>query len=624
MTSLSTNKKLLIFPIIFFSILIISAATINFFNKKANNSVEIAIKTDETIIKVLHARISFKQFVAELDEDFALIVSDEFKKLFKDVNSLKNHQNMLKKEDIETINKTLENINSYLDLYKKYSTARIDNLYSGNTTETNETQSMLEKMNNLVLFIENGLNRIHDHAIEAKKSWSFRLNIILISLAIFSFITFGLVSFFISRTIIKSINNFKKGLLSFFDYLNQNTTEVELLEQNNKDEFGQMAKIVNENIIKTKKSLEEDRVLIDEAIEVLNNFEQGDLSQRLKSNVSNPILTHLKDVINEMAENFEDNVNNVLITLDKYTNYNYLDSIDETGLKKQLLKLAQGVNNLGEATTKMLIENKSNGLTLDKSSDILLANVDTLNQSSNSVAATLEETSATLEEITTNIRSNTSNIDKMAKLSNEVTQSAKNGETLANKTSEAMIDINNQVSTINEAILVIDKIAFQTNILSLNAAVEAATAGEAGKGFAVVAQEVRNLASRSAQAAKEIKDIVENATFKANEGKNIASNMIEGYTQLNESISQTAILINDIENVSKEQLTNIEHINDAVTQIDSQTQQYAAVATETYEVSKVTDSIAKLIVKNADEKEFRNKELVTQKELNTQVTNKEE
>ncbi|MFX4232112.1 methyl-accepting chemotaxis protein, partial [Aliarcobacter butzleri] len=92
---------------------------------------------------------------------------------------------------------------------------------------------------------------------------------------------------------------------------------------------------------------------------------------------------------------------------------------------------------------------------------------------------------------------------------------------------------NNQVNLINEAIGVIDNIAFQTNILSLNAAVEAATAGEAGKGFAVVAGEVRNLASRSAEAAREIKTIVENATSKANQGKSIATNMIEGYKELN-------------------------------------------------------------------------------------------
>ena len=106
----------------------------------------------------------------------------------------------------------------------------------------------------------------------------------------------------------------------------------------------------------------------------------------------------------------------------------------------------------------------------------------------------------------------------------------------------AMDEINKEVSSINEAIEVIDQIAFQTNILSLNAAVEAATAGEAGKGFAVVAQEVRNLASRSAEAAKEIKNIVEIATSKANEGKGIANSMKDGYTELNKKINETLAL----------------------------------------------------------------------------------
>ena len=121
----------------------------------------------------------------------------------------------------------------------------------------------------------------------------------------------------------------------------------------------------------------------------------------------------------------------------------------------------------------------------------------------------------------------------MSNLASQLQISSKNGEVLASKTTQAMDDIDAQVNSINDAITVIDQIAFQTNILSLNAAVEAATAGEAGKGFAVVAQEVRNLASRSAEAAKEIKKIVEMATAKANEGKAIANEMINGYTTLN-------------------------------------------------------------------------------------------
>ncbi len=141
----------------------------------------------------------------------------------------------------------------------------------------------------------------------------------------------------------------------------------------------------------------------------------------------------------------------------------------------------------------------------------------------------------------------------MAEFTKQLNESAKEGQSFATQTTEAMDDINNQVSAINEAITIIDKIAFQTNILSLNAAVEAATAGEAGKGFAVVAQEVRNLASRSAEAAKEIKSLVENANTKANDGKHIADKMINGYAGLNENIGKTVDLIAHVENATKEQ-----------------------------------------------------------------------
>ena len=167
-----------------------------------------------------------------------------------------------------------------------------------------------------------------------------------------------------------------------------------------------------------------------------------------------------------------------------------------------------------------------------------------------------------------------------------------------------MDDINQEVNAIDEAISVIDQIAFQTNILSLNAAVEAATAGEAGKGFAVVAQEVRNLASRSAEAANEIKTLVENANKKANNGKKIADKMIDGYTHLNESISKTLDLISDVEVASKEQLTDIKQINNAISQLDQQTQENASTSSKTKDIAVETQNIAETIVTIADEKEF--------------------
>ncbi|MEW6551532.1 MAG: methyl-accepting chemotaxis protein [Campylobacterota bacterium] len=172
----------------------------------------------------------------------------------------------------------------------------------------------------------------------------------------------------------------------------------------------------------------------------------------------------------------------------------------------------------------------------------------------------------------------------------------------------AMDEITSQVSLINEAISVIDQIAFQTNILSLNAAVEAATAGEAGKGFAVVAGEVRNLASRSAEAAKEIKTLVENATAKANEGKGISNQMINGYEELLNNIAKTTQMIDEIATASKEQESGITQINDAITKLDQQTQQNASIASQTKDIATQTDSIAKNILSDVMTKDFIGKE----------------
>ena len=447
--------------------------------------------------------------------------------------------------------------------------------------------------------------------------------ILLISIMMICVVLSLLIALFITKSITGSLKSVQDGMNSFFAYLNRESSSVKLIDLNCKDEFGMMAKVVNDNIAKTEKSIEDDRKVIDETIAVLGKFEKGDLGQRLNMNVSNPSLMQLKDVLNNMASNLENNINNVLNVLEQYSNYKYLNKIDQKGLTEQLLKLANGVNTLGDSITGMLIENKTNGLTLEDSSNILLTNVDKLNVSSNEAASSLEETAAAIEEITSNIRNNTQNIAKMATFSNGVTASASEGERLANQTTQSMDEINTQVNLINESITVIEQIAFQTNILSLNAAVEAATAGEAGRGFAVVAAEVRNLAARSAEAAKEIKTIVENATKKANQGKDIANNMISGYKDLNENISQTINLIQDIEMSSKEQLTGIEQINDAVNQLDQQTQKNAAVASQTHDVAVLTDEIAKLIVSDANAKEFAGKNEVKAKSLKATQHQKE-
>ncbi|MCT7583570.1 methyl-accepting chemotaxis protein [Aliarcobacter butzleri] len=616
--NMNTRKKLFLFPLLFILIVIGSGLVYKHFSNTAHQRNNAAILTEEFIQQNLKGRISVYQFLRNLTEESSQKVQNDFKKLMEDVSAAKSTFSL--KENRDLCDDILNYSKEYLKEFDALAKENISNFKNGITAESEDMKNRISKMSNIGLEIEHKIQEINKNAIMLREDAYKSLDIDLVILAIVATSIFILISIVISNNIVNSLENFKNGLFSFFAYLNRESSNVELINLDTKDEFGQMSKIVNENIIKTQKGIEEDRKLIDETISVLGEFEQGDLCQRLNLNVSNPALTQLKNVLNKMADNLENNIENVLNILEQYSNYNYLNKISTKNLKEHLLKLASGVNNLGDSITQMLVENKTNGLTLDKSSNMLLVNVDKLNLSSNEAAASLEETAAALEEITSNIRNNTESIAQMSKLSSNVTTSANQGEKLANETTVAMDEINNQVRLINEAIGVIDNIAFQTNILSLNAAVEAATAGEAGKGFAVVAQEVRNLASRSAEAAREIKTIVENATIKANEGKEIASNMIEGYKHLNQNISQTINLISDIQNASKEQLLGIEQINDAVNQLDQQTQQNAMVASQTHDIAIVTDEISKLIVSDADEKEFIGKEKVKAKEIEKKAT----
>ena len=284
-------------------------------------------------------------------------------------------------------------------------------------------------------------------------------------------------------------------------------------------------------------------------------------------------------------------------------------------------KVAVIVNELGDEISSLLKQSLEVGKTLEHTSNELIHNVNILNTSANSAAASLEETAAALEEITATVVSNATHVNEMSIYSNQVSSSATKGQDLARNTSLAMEEITNQVNLINEAIAVIDQIAFQTNILSLNAAVEAATAGEAGKGFAVVAGEVRNLAARSAGAAKEIKTIVENATNKAHQGKNISTEMIKGYEELLHNIQKTTQTIDEIARASKEQEAGITQINDAVTGLDQQTQQNASIANHTQEIATKTDEIAKRIVQDALEKEFTGKEEIIKSTTIAKSTN---
>lgn len=370
------------------------------------------------------------------------------------------------------------------------------------------------------------------------------VGIILTLFAIF--IATGLLN-----TVMQGISKLNDGLLSFFTYLNRESQKADLIAIDTKDEFGKMAGMINQNILKTQNLIQEDQAVIDDVKRVVNEVKNGKLNHRITQETQNESLRELKNNFNEMLETTSKNVcediNKITRVLNNFAKLDFTDRIEnDTGT------VAQGVNNIANVINIMLVENKTNGLTLDKSSSILLTNVDKLNQSSIESAAALEQTSASMELMSTTI----------------------------NATAEKTKEVVQQSSEIKSVISIISDIADQTNLLALNAAIEAARAGEHGRGFAVVADEVRKLAERT---QKSLGDI-------------------------NANVNILAQSIADIGDAISEQSHSVSEINEAIFLVSGAVKGNTEIADQTHKISIDIDKIAKLVVSDADSKQFIGKE----------------
>lgn len=289
-------------------------------------------------------------------------------------------------------------------------------------------------------------------------------------------------------------------------------------------------------------------------------------------------------------------IKEVLVALSKGDLTQYIES----DLVGEFSIIGDAMNELVRVLADMVGEIRSASTNVFDAAREIAEGNNELSHRTESQASSLEETASAMEELTSTVQQNAENSTEASKLSTSVIEKASNGGAVVKNAIEAMSDINKSSKKIADIISVIDEIAFQTNLLALNAAVEAARAGEQGRGFAVVAAEVRNLAQRSAGAAKEIKGLINDSVEAVGQGTKLVDETGQTFNELVSAIEEVGNMIADIDSAGREQSAGIGEVSAAVSQMDEMTQQNAALVEEASASSKSMEEQAQGLLDQVD------------------------